>query len=211
MKKWYKNPLHFFQNMTSPISRFDAYFQDDGSKSLRFAPYCANSGFYFMRNNDRTRYFLTSFLMQSDLVLRTSSHQDVMIAILSEHSSLLGLRVKVLEPEAFPSGFIFHRKKGRFGNFFMDMFEGKQDPWVLHMSWTKNKVNKILYYRQLDNWYLQDKCMDKKVQDIAVDGESFVVTCCSAEPLFSCHYRDKPSSGPCKDSPALDSGGKSFW
>jgi hypothetical protein len=151
--------------------------------------------------------------MQSDLVLRTFSHQAAMIAVLSEHSSLMGLRIKVLEPEDFPAGFIFHRKNGntRYGEFFKDMFAGKRHPWILHMSWTKNKDSKIMYYRQLDHWYLQDKCMDKKVNEIAVDGGNFVDTCCSAKSLFSCHFRDKPSSRPCKNSPALDNNGVSFW
>jgi len=53
---WYKDPLPFFHNSTSPISDFDVLFQDDGAHSLRYAPFSANSGFYYARNNDRTRY-----------------------------------------------------------------------------------------------------------------------------------------------------------
>ena len=52
---WYKNPLDYFHNQTSQISNFDVYFQDDGAHSLRYAPFSANSGFYYVRNNDRTR------------------------------------------------------------------------------------------------------------------------------------------------------------
>lgn len=48
---WYKNPLDYFHNQTSQIT----YFQDDGAHSLRYAPFSANSGFYYVRNNDRTR------------------------------------------------------------------------------------------------------------------------------------------------------------
>ena len=163
-----------------------------------------------------SRYFMTSFLMQSDLVLRSFSHQSAMISILAEHSSLLGLRVKVLDPFAFPSGFIYHRKKGKgpYGNFFVDLHEGKLDPYIFHMSWTENKMNKILYYKQLDQWYLQEQCIDKELADIPGlepgDGK-FVETCCAAESLFSCHYGDKPSSRPCRDSPMLDKAGKSYW
>lgn len=153
--------------------------------------------------------------MQSDLILRSFSHQAAMIAILSEHSSLLGLRVKVLDHELFPSGFVYHRKKGkgRFGNFMGDMFDGKHEPYVFHMSWTKNKENKIKFYQQLDEWYLQDKCMDTKLSDISLEpgGNSMVESCCSAESLFTCHFRDKPSTRPCRDSPALDNNGQSWW
>jgi hypothetical protein len=36
--------------------------------------------------------------------------------------------------------------------------------------------------------------------------------CCTVEPNFACHYRDKPSMKPCKDSPNIDgAGSKSFW
>jgi len=81
-----------------------------------------------------------------------------------------------------------------------------------HMSWTKSHLNKILFYRQMDQWYLQDKCIDKEVSNIEIDaGSDFTGTCCSAEPLFSCHYKDKPSTRPCKDAPALDKDGKSYW
>lgn len=210
---WFKNPLPFFQDKTSIIAGFDAYFQDDGSRSLRFAPYCANSGFYFLRHNERTQYFLTSFLMQSDLILRSSSHQSAMISVLAEHSSLFGLKVKTLDHAEFPSGFIYHRKKGkgRWGNYFMDLYDGKHNPYIFHMSWTENKSNKILFYRQLDQWYLQDKCIDTELSNIPMEGDSLVSTCCAAEPLFSCHYRDKPSSRPCKDAPSIEKNGESYW
>lgn len=159
---------------------------------------------------------MTSFLMQSDLVLRSFSHQSAMIMLLAEHSSLLGLKVKVLDPFQFPAGFIYHRKKGKgpYGNFFVDLYKGKHDPYIFHMSWTENKHNKILFYRQLDQWYLQDKCMDTKVSDIPGlelgDGK-MAEACCSSESLFSCHYADKPSSRPCRNSPTLDKTGKSYW
>lgn len=211
---WFRNPLPFFQNKTSVIAGFDAYFQDDGGRSARFAPYCANSGFYFLRHNERTQYFLTSFLMQSDMILRSFSHQSAMISVLAEHSSLFGLRVKTLGHAEFPSGFIYHRKKGkgRWGNYFMDLYDGKHNPYVFHMSWTENKSNKILYYRQLDQWYLQDQCMDTELSKIPLEPDStFMDTCCSAEPLFSCHYRDKPSSRPCKDAPPIEKNGLSYW
>lgn len=70
------------------------------------APYSANSGFYYIRHNDRTQYFLTSLLMSGDLVLKTDSHQQAMVAIMAEHASLYGLRVKVLsrDDDEFPGG-----------------------------------------------------------------------------------------------------------
>jgi len=65
---WYKDPLPFFHNNTSPISHFDIYFQDDGAHSLRYAPFSANSGFYYVRNNDRTRCDLRLFSFSLSLL-----------------------------------------------------------------------------------------------------------------------------------------------
>lgn len=35
--------------------------------------------------------------------------------------------------------------------------------------------------------------------------------CCSAKPFVNCHYKDKPSKIPCKDSEPIDKNGRSFW
>jgi Nucleotide-diphospho-sugar transferase len=94
---WYQHPLEYFRNtQTATAAGFDIFFQDDGAHSTRYAPYSANSGFYYVRHNDRTQFFLTSILMAGDLILKTFSHQQALVALLSEHASLYGLRVKVL-------------------------------------------------------------------------------------------------------------------
>ena len=42
---WYQNPLSYFESSSNPsISKWDLLFQDDGSRSDRFAPFSANSG-----------------------------------------------------------------------------------------------------------------------------------------------------------------------
>ena len=103
---WFKNPLDYFHDKDSPIANFDCYFQDDGARSLRYSPYSANSGFYYIRNNQRTKHFLTSVLLAGDLIMKTFSQQQALIAVLSEHASLYGLKVKVLrrEDDGFPGG-----------------------------------------------------------------------------------------------------------
>ena len=53
---WYHNPLDYFHNKTNPFYHFNLYFQDDGAHSDRYAPTRANSGFYYVRNNDKTNY-----------------------------------------------------------------------------------------------------------------------------------------------------------
>lgn len=186
------------------------YYQDDGSHSTRYAPFAPNSGFYYVRHNPRTQHFLTSLLMSGDLVLKTFSHQQAMTAVLAEHASLFGLRVKVMsrDEDDFPGGYHFHRQQG---SFLRDMFKGKKHPYIFHMSWTKSKDNKLLFLKQMGEWYLKDHCVAKKLSDIGVEKDNFVEQCCSKEALVTCHWKDKPSIKPCKDSPALDKGARSFW
>jgi hypothetical protein len=210
---WYQDPLPWFHNTTlSSHSDFDIYFQDDGNHALFYAPYSANTGFYYVRHNDKTQYFFNSLLLAGDLILSTHSHQITLIALLNEHASMYGLKVKILERNTleFPGGFSFHNKK----EFMKDLIQGHIQPYIFHMSWTVNKANKILYFRQMAEWYLNDKCVNKTLSEI-VEGEGGSgITgdgCCAAAPIVSCHYRDKPSKIPCRDSPPIDKGRPSFW
>jgi len=202
---WYQNPFEYFNKHPE----FDIYFQDDGAHSTRYAPYSANSGFYFVRHNDRTQFFLTAVLMAGDLVIKTDSHQQALIALLSEHASLYGLKVKVLsrDAEEFPGGYQFNQKTGKYMRKF---FRKEIHPHIFHMSWTTNKDNKILYFQQMGEWYLEDKCIQKTVGEIGAT-DDLATECCHATPLVTCHYRDKPSIKPCHDSPPIDKGKPSWW
>jgi len=200
---WYQDPFQYFHEHPE----FDAYFQDDGAHSTRYAPYSANSGFYYIRHNDRTQFFLTAILMAGDLVIKTDSHQQAMIALLSEHASLYGLRVKVLsrDAEEFPGGYQFHQKTGKYMRKF---YRKEIHPHIFHMSWTTNKDNKILFFQQMGEWYLEDTCIQKTLKEMP---SISTAVCCHTEPLISCHYRDKPSIQPCHDSPPIDKGKPSWW
>jgi Nucleotide-diphospho-sugar transferase len=224
---WYQNPLLWFQKQEQGHDKqFDMYFQDDGNHALFYAAYSANTGFYYVRHNDRTRYFFNSLLVAGDLILSTHSHQIALIALLNEHASMYALSVKIWERHTtdFPGGFTFHRN----AEFMRDLVSGQlagtpQMPYIFHMSWTLNKENKKLFYRQMGEWFLQDTCIGSIREDILQrhhlgkshsngHGTSVLVApCCTAEPLVSCHYRDKPSKVPCKESPPIDAGKPSFW
>lgn len=66
---WYKDPVEYFESEDS--GNFDFYFQDDGAHSKRYAPYSPNSGLYFVRNNERTKYFFQMFIRMGDLIMGT--------------------------------------------------------------------------------------------------------------------------------------------
>ena len=211
---WLKDPMSYFHSDDNGLSKFDVIFQHDGSYSVRYAPYTANSGFYYIRANKRSQYLFTSLLYHSDLIITWDSHQQVLVQLLAEHSSLFGLNVKVLgrDTEMFPGGYHFHRRR----DFMKRLIKRETDSYIFHISWTENKDNKLLFLRQLGEFYLNDKCIGKSASDILGDQTSFdhamlIEPCCALEPIFSCHYRDKPSKLPCKDSSPIDKNSRSFW
>lgn len=211
---WYKNPVEFFEKKDPHLQEFDMLFQDDGGHTVRYTPYSANSGFYFVRYNARTEHFFSALLLAGDLIFKTDSHQQALISLMSEHVSLYGLRVKVFsrDEEDFPGGYQYHQHSGKY---MKALFAGEVHPYIFHMSWTKNKDNKLLFLQQMGEWYVNEQCIHKKANEISgvvsTDSDSFVSTCCSAEAIVKCHYKDKPSKVPCPDSPEIDNKGRSFW
>ena len=208
---WYRNPVEYFTDETNPHKDFHIYFQQDGSDSRRYAPYSPNTGFYFVRHNLKTEYFLHSLLMAGNLIIGSGSHQWALNTVLQEHVSWRGLRVKVLsvDTDMFPGGFHYHRRK----RFMKDMVEGKVQPYIFHMSWTTNKENKRMFFEQMGDWYVKDKCIESTASKI-LDGNMATTLskeCCVATPKAKCHYRDKPSKIPCKGSPPIDKDHESWW
>eukprot|EP00586_Coscinodiscus_wailesii_P022543 CAMPEP_0172520762 /NCGR_PEP_ID=MMETSP1066-20121228/292191_1 /TAXON_ID=671091 /ORGANISM="Coscinodiscus wailesii, Strain CCMP2513" /LENGTH=348 /DNA_ID=CAMNT_0013303571 /DNA_START=135 /DNA_END=1181 /DNA_ORIENTATION=- len=215
---WYRDPLAVFHDNSHAFSKFDMIFQYDGARSLGFVPYSANTGFYYVRYNDNTQYMLVSLLYKGEIIMRSKSHQQALIAVLVESASLFGLRVKIipLEDTGFPGGWHYHRKKDQM----KEIAQEKIIPTIFHMSWTENKKNKLLFMKQMGMWHLQEQCVDKTVEQIlgattsankSADQGQLDGFCCSKEPIITCHYRDKPSKIPCKDSPSIDKGHASFW
>ena len=204
---WYDNPLPYLKANTTT----DLIFQDDGAHSPRYAPYSPNSGFYFCRHNARTEFFWSTLARAGDEILMTGSHQSVLNTILADQASSRGLTVKILGRydeqvgDLFPGGFHYHRRK----DFMKKLMLGERKPFVFHMSWTKNKDNKQKFFQQMGKWHLKDQCIGPKPSEM--DVTDLRAHCCSAEPLFTCHYRDKPSWKPCKQSPPIDKGKPSFW
>lgn len=190
---WYKNPLEFLQ---SSFPDADMLFQEDGARSARYAPYSANSGFYFVRYNEQTRHLMTRMLYSGDTIVTSGSHQQALNSLLAEHASLYGLRVKVLPGHDFPGGFHFHRDK----EFMRGLLVRRtRQPFLFHMSWTRNKEDKLKFLEQMGLWYVKDNNSPLRLDS------------CVKEPVVVCHFKDKPSVEPCRDSPSIDKNGKSFW
>jgi len=86
-----------------------------------------------------------------------------------------------------------------------------KDTYIFHMSWTNSKSNKIKFLQQMGEWYLEDTCLEGWGQADWSTDKLKGKNCCAAAPVVTCHYRDKPSKIPCKDSPPIDKDARSWW
>ena len=93
---WFKHPFDYFLKKDSPVNSADIIFQDDGQRSIRYAPYSANSGFYYVRNSHKTQHLFNQLLGSGNEILSTISHQQTLTALLAEHASLYGLQAKII-------------------------------------------------------------------------------------------------------------------
>ncbi|KAL7474210.1 hypothetical protein ACHAW6_000198 [Cyclotella cf. meneghiniana] len=118
---------------------------------------------------------------------------------------MLGLRVKVLDDaNVFPGGYQYQYDH----KYMRQMLSGEVRPLIFHMYWTDGKETKVKFLKQLGEWFLQNECL---INGVPIDGSGSTGECCSAQPIISCHYRDKPSKIPCIDSPLYDVKRTSFW
>lgn len=125
-------------------------------------------------------------------------------------ASLHGLTIYVFNAKTtsdFPGGHTFHRRK----DFMKDMIAGSAKPYLFHMSWTASKVNKVKFWQQLGEWYVAETCTTVDTADGVRTLLDQNKGCCITTPEVTCHYMDKPSKIPCKESPPIDKNGQSFW
>jgi hypothetical protein len=137
----------------------DIAFMDDGARTPRYTPFFVNSGFYLIRYNERTLRFQEAMLKAGvGEIAQTHSHQSTLIHFLSEATHLYGLRVSVLDDEEFPSGQAYHENKP----FLKKMMAHQVRPYVFHMCWTDNRENKVVYFKEVNLWYLPEspECRD---------------------------------------------------
>mmetsp|Transcript_7062 Transcript_7062/g.22936 ORF Transcript_7062/g.22936 Transcript_7062/m.22936 type:complete len:533 (-) Transcript_7062:26-1624(-) len=151
---WLRDPIDFFWAPETADLEVDTVWMDDGARSMRFTPFYANSGFYFIRSNDRTRLFMYRMLMSYDDVLAQRSHQSALITLLLEHVARYGLTANVLDASEFPQGAVFHHDK----DTIQDFVDGRKEPWLFHMCWTASRTDKLRFFKNLGLWFLQPTC-----------------------------------------------------
>lgn len=129
----------YVEHFVSLAGKNDVLFQYDHSEDAQYQPWSANSGFYYVRSNVKTKYLFTSLLRQSDMILRSKSHQAVLNILLSEHSSLFGLKVKVLHEES-------------------DMFPGRPTPFSIRIVPIDTCMHSRLSLSQREGIYETPHC-----------------------------------------------------
>jgi hypothetical protein len=159
---WFQNPFKYFRDYLAKFdaefhttgSFIEAFFSDDGQRSMRYTPFYANSGFYYLRANRRSEYFAWSLMTAFDAVQRLGSHQNVLTARLSEGISLGHRNVKILPMDDFPNGILYHHDP----NFLKRMRSKEIVPYMFHMCWTQGKTEKLEYLFKSKMWYLSKRC-----------------------------------------------------
>eukprot|EP00602_Paraphysomonas_sp_CaronLab_P011886 CAMPEP_0185040158 /NCGR_PEP_ID=MMETSP1103-20130426/37908_1 /TAXON_ID=36769 /ORGANISM="Paraphysomonas bandaiensis, Strain Caron Lab Isolate" /LENGTH=257 /DNA_ID=CAMNT_0027579347 /DNA_START=366 /DNA_END=1136 /DNA_ORIENTATION=- len=140
---WFRDPMSYLHTLS-----YDVAFMDDGARSPRFSPFYANSGFYFLTYNMKTLYLMERMLYSTSEIDYTHSHQGTLTKYLTEAHHSVGLSVKILDPTEFPSGKMFHHSKGYMAKLRAHAIK----PYVFHMCWTSNSVDKVKNFKSIDKW-----------------------------------------------------------
>eukprot|EP00596_Hydrurales_sp_CCMP1899_P002744 CAMPEP_0119041188 /NCGR_PEP_ID=MMETSP1177-20130426/11381_1 /TAXON_ID=2985 /ORGANISM="Ochromonas sp, Strain CCMP1899" /LENGTH=278 /DNA_ID=CAMNT_0007007037 /DNA_START=22 /DNA_END=858 /DNA_ORIENTATION=+ len=173
---WFKDPFPYFRNygkdgngtIVIPGSEhIEGFFSDDGQRSLRYAPFYANSGFYYLKANERTEYFAYSIMTAFDAVQVLGSHQNVLTMRMVEEFSLSAKYVKILNLSDFPGGVMYHHDHA----YMKRLREGTEHPYGFHMCWTQGKPDKLIYLRKAKMWYLTDTC--SPLENLTPEGHIF--------------------------------------
>jgi hypothetical protein len=146
---WLKDPFPYFSSLDADIS-----FMDDGARTPRYTPFFVNSGFYYIKYNERTLYMFEVMTKGGPSEIgQTHSHQSVLIRHIAEAHHVFGLKIFVLDQTTFPSGQAYHENKPLIRKIQAKTFQ----PYVFHMCWTDNRENKVVYFKDIKMWYLNEE------------------------------------------------------
>mmetsp|Transcript_828 Transcript_828/g.1312 ORF Transcript_828/g.1312 Transcript_828/m.1312 type:complete len:602 (-) Transcript_828:1481-3286(-) len=190
--------LEFFANNKMKEKDFDMYFQFDHNGAKEQQSYGFNSGLYYTRANKQTIYFFSVFVKMGDMVIHSRSHQQVMIALASEHASLYGLRVNVLdgaEGALFPNGWHYNIQP----EFMEAVFSGDKNVYAFHMNWSEDYKTKVEAMQQIGDWYLKKDCRSSNSKSSNLTATQWAQKdCCLVKPIPVCHDPEFPSKALCE-------------
>jgi len=138
---WKKDPAEILLHPEREL--LDAQFMYDGPNQ-QYAPLHANSGFFFLRNNERSRIFWQQAFDHFDKVYAYGGQQKhVNLLLVARY--FRGLKLDILPEADFANGHLFTSS---------EVSQLPPDPYVIHFSWTRNLEHKMEKYRFAKQWYL---------------------------------------------------------
>jgi hypothetical protein len=115
----------------------------------RFQPLYANSGFMYFRDTQQVREFWAEVCAHNELVGYYRSQQEPLNVILAAHAHR-GLDVRVLDEDRFANGHLYGH--GR---------TPPEDPWVVHLSWTRDLATKLERFAAHHLWFFDAAATDQ--------------------------------------------------
>ena len=164
---WFKDPFPYFERYLEESVQFSAtgertngFFSDDGQRGLRYSPFFANSGFFYLLTSQKSINLAWSILTAFDTLVTSGSHQNVLTMRLQEGLWLTNFRSKLLPLQKFPTGIQFHHNPA----YMTDMKRGIEQPYNFHMCWTQTKDDKLENFKSVNMWYLKPQCNEKDMR-----------------------------------------------
>lgn len=168
---WFHEPFKYFKDFLAENkarsdmtgSYIEAFFTDDGQRSMRYTPFYANSGFYYFLASERSEYFAWSIMIAFDAVQVLGSHQNVFTTKLVEGLSLGHRNTFLLPLSLFPNGIMYHHDRP----YMNKLYKKEVSPYHFHMCWTQGKPDKLKNLRLAKMWYLHNQCspLDELIPD----------------------------------------------
>lgn len=161
---WLRDPFPYFhetyESLKSASSSSkdklplpDAFLSDDGQRaSSRFSPFYANSGFYYLFSNPKTMILSWYIMISFDVIQSNGSHQNIFTQRLLEIFNLFNIITVNLAQNLFPNGAVYHHTP----SFIKKMMKRTIVPYMFHMCWTADKLQKLHYLNVSNMWYLKD-------------------------------------------------------
>ena len=163
---WFRDPVPYFKDLIQKDSEkftgqdvrpLDAILSDDGQRSLRYTPFFANSGFYYLASNAEMINMAYGIMTAFPMIQRLGSQQNMYTMRLLESMTNFGIRTYFLDIEDFPNGYLYHHNKP-----YMKRFQERMVPQAFnfHMCWTQGKKDKLKYMKLTGLWYLSEEAVE---------------------------------------------------
>lgn len=135
----------------------DSLFSDDGQRSHRYSPFYANSGFYYLKSNDRSKFFAAGIMNAMDSIQVLGSHQNVFTNRWIEHVSITGGHTNILNIYRFPTGILYHHnlpfmKKFLEKDFELEVFDDKYSELNINIDkqYSSTEEKPVYKYHELE-------------------------------------------------------------